>query len=258
MGGRARGPGAGGGDAQAKLALADAGAPSVAAAAPGTSLPTRKKKKKKKKKKKRTKTRTRPYDSTRHTTSCYSSRGSRINTSRRSAWRAEGTGAQNRRRGPRARARDAELEKESADEKTAAAFEAVERLRRENDALRVAGAAMTGGNVGDNIGDDSDVAKTKTVAAELSALRAAATRLARDVCEAAEFGLARRGGRAERPAGGTGRGGRAGDGRDVLVRRRAERNPFAALNAGRAGIYRAVFAVRFCLYRRKVARAARH
>ena len=89
-----------------------------------------------------------------------------------------------------ARARDAELEKESADEKTAAAFEAVERLRRENDALRVAGAAMTGGNVGDNIGDDSDVAKTKTVAAELSALRAAATRLARDVCEAAEFGLA--------------------------------------------------------------------
>ena len=89
-----------------------------------------------------------------------------------------------------ARARDAEREKESADEKTAAAFEAVERLRRENDALRVAGAAMTGGNVGDNIGDDSDVAKTKTVAAELSALRAAATRLARDVCEAAEFGLA--------------------------------------------------------------------
>ena len=94
-----------------------------------------------------------------------------------------------------ARARDAEREKESADEKTAAAFEAVERLRRENDLLRVAGAAMTGGDVGD-IGDDrgrGDVAKTKTktktVAAELSALRAAATRLARDVCEAAEFGL---------------------------------------------------------------------
>ena len=89
-----------------------------------------------------------------------------------------------------ARARDAECEKESADEKTAAAFEAVERLRRENDALRVAGAAMTGGNVGDDRGR-GDVAKTvKTVAAELSALRAAATRLARDVCEAAEFGLA--------------------------------------------------------------------
>ena len=89
-----------------------------------------------------------------------------------------------------ARARDAEREKESADEKTAAAFEAVERLRRENDALRVAGAAMTGGNVGDDRGR-GDVAKTvKTVAAELSALRAAATRLARDVCEAAEFGLA--------------------------------------------------------------------
>ena len=86
-----------------------------------------------------------------------------------------------------ARARDAEREKESADEKTAAAFEAVERLRRENDALRVAGAAMTGGNVGDDRGR-GDVAKT--VAAELSALRAAATRLARDVCEAAEFGLA--------------------------------------------------------------------
>ena len=50
-----------------------------------------------------------------------------------------------------ARARDAEREKESADEKTAAAFEAVERLRRENDALRVAGAAMTGGNVGDDL-----------------------------------------------------------------------------------------------------------
>ena len=89
-----------------------------------------------------------------------------------------------------ARARDAEREKESADEKTAAAFEAVERLRRENDALRVAGAAMTGGDVGDDRGR-GDVAKTvKTVAAELSALRAAATRLARDVCEAAEFGLA--------------------------------------------------------------------
>ena len=89
-----------------------------------------------------------------------------------------------------ARARDAECEKESADEKTAAAFEAVERLRRENDALRVAGAAMTGGDVGDDRGR-GDVAKTvKTVAAELSALRAAATRLARDVCEAAEFGLA--------------------------------------------------------------------
>ena len=86
-----------------------------------------------------------------------------------------------------ARARDAEREKESADEKTAAAFEAVERLRRENDALRVAGAAMTGDNVGDDRGR-GDVAKT--VAAELSALRAAATRLARDVCEAAEFGLA--------------------------------------------------------------------
>ena len=86
-----------------------------------------------------------------------------------------------------ARARDAECEKESADEKTAAAFEAVERLRRENDALRVAGAAMTGDNVGDDRGR-GDVAKT--VAAELSALRAAATRLARDVCEAAEFGLA--------------------------------------------------------------------
>ena len=36
-----------------------------------------------------------------------------------------------------ARARDAEREKESADEKTAAAFEAIERLRRENDALRL-------------------------------------------------------------------------------------------------------------------------
>ena len=89
-----------------------------------------------------------------------------------------------------ARARDAEREKESADEKTAAAFEAVERLRRENDALRVAGAAMDGGVVGNDRGCIGDVAKTKTVAAELSALRAAATRLARDVCEAAEFGLA--------------------------------------------------------------------
>lgn len=85
-----------------------------------------------------------------------------------------------------AMARDAECEKESADEKTAAAFEAVERLRRENDALRFrAGAAMTSG------GDiENDIENAKTVAAELSALRAAATRLARDVCEAAEFGLA--------------------------------------------------------------------
>ena len=89
-----------------------------------------------------------------------------------------------------ARARDAEREKESADEKTAAAFEAIERLRRENDALRVAGAAMDGGVVGNDRGCIGDVAKTKTVAAEMSALRAAATRLARDVCEAAEFGLA--------------------------------------------------------------------
>ena len=85
-----------------------------------------------------------------------------------------------------ARARDAECEKESADEKTAAAFEAVERLRRENDEMRVAfGAAMTdGGDI------ENDIENAKTVAAELSALRAAATRLARDVCEAAEFGLA--------------------------------------------------------------------
>lgn len=85
-----------------------------------------------------------------------------------------------------AMARDAECEKESADEKTAAAFEAVERLRRENDEMRVAfGAAMTSG------GDiENDIENAKTVAAELSALRAAATRLARDVCEAAEFGLA--------------------------------------------------------------------
>ena len=85
-----------------------------------------------------------------------------------------------------AMARDAECEKESADEKTAAAFEAVERLRRENDEMCVAfGAAMTsGGNI------ENDIENAKTVAAELSALRAAATRLARDVCEAAEFGLA--------------------------------------------------------------------
>jgi len=85
-----------------------------------------------------------------------------------------------------ARARDAECEKESADEKTAAAFEAVERLRRENDEMRFrAGAAMTdGGDI------ENDIENAKTVAAELSALRAAATRLARDVCEAAEFGLA--------------------------------------------------------------------
>ena len=94
-----------------------------------------------------------------------------------------------------ARSRDAEREKESADEKTAAAFEAIERLRRENDALRVAGAAMMDGGVVEkenDRGQSGDVAKTKTktVAAELSALRAAATRLARDVCEAAEFGLA--------------------------------------------------------------------
>lgn len=85
-----------------------------------------------------------------------------------------------------AMARDAECEKESADEKTAAAFEAVERLRRENDALRfrAGAAAMTGGDI------ENDIENAKTVAAELSALRAAATRLARDVCEAAEFGLA--------------------------------------------------------------------
>jgi len=49
---------------------------------------------------------------------------------------------------------------------------------------------MDGGVVGNDRGCIGDVAKTKTVAAEMSALRAAATRLARDVCEAAEFGLA--------------------------------------------------------------------
>ena len=43
---------------------------------------------------------------------------------------------------------------------------------------------MTGGDI------ENDIENAKTVAAELSALRAAATRLARDVCEAAEFGLA--------------------------------------------------------------------
>lgn len=75
-----------------------------------------------------------------------------------------------------ARARDAECNKESAEEKTAAASEAVERLRRENDALlraRALGCAPG--------------AKTND---EASALRAVATGLARDVCEAAEFGLA--------------------------------------------------------------------
>ena len=90
-----------------------------------------------------------------------------------------------------ARTRDAECEKESAEEKTAAAFEAVERLRRENDALRFARGGGSGGGAtttgaGARVGGEA-VTKVKD---EASALRAVATGLARDVCEAAEFGLA--------------------------------------------------------------------
>ena len=91
----------------------------------------------------------------------------------------------------KARTRDAECEKESAEEKTAAAFEAVERLRRENDALRFARGGGSGGGAtttgaGARVGGEA-VTKVKD---EASALRAVATGLARDVCEAAEFGLA--------------------------------------------------------------------
>ena len=101
-----------------------------------------------------------------------------------------------------ARLRDAECEKESADERTAVAFEAVDRLRRENDALRHEKASATGGADagrkenqpgGERGGLDDDVAgaaASRAFAAELSALRAVATGLARDICEAAEFGLA--------------------------------------------------------------------
>ena len=91
----------------------------------------------------------------------------------------------------KARTRDAECEKESAEEKTAAAFEAVERLRSENDALRFARGGGSGGGAtttgaGARVGGEA-VTKVKD---EASALRAVATGLARDVCEAAEFGLA--------------------------------------------------------------------
>ena len=48
-----------------------------------------------------------------------------------------------------ARLRDAECEKESADERTAVAFEAVDRLRRENDALRHEKASAEGGGTRD-------------------------------------------------------------------------------------------------------------
>lgn len=101
-----------------------------------------------------------------------------------------------------ARLRDAECEKESADERTAVAFEAVDRLRRENDALRHEKASATGGADagrkenqpgGERGGLDDDAAgaaASRAFAAELSALRAVATGLARDICEAAEFGLA--------------------------------------------------------------------
>jgi chromosome segregation protein len=101
-----------------------------------------------------------------------------------------------------ARLRDAECEKESADERTAVAFEAVDRLRRENDALRHEKASATGGGDagrkenqpgGERGGLDDDAAGAaapRAFAAELSALRAVATGLARDICEAAEFGLA--------------------------------------------------------------------
>jgi chromosome segregation protein len=101
-----------------------------------------------------------------------------------------------------ARLRDAECEKESADERTAVAFEAVDRLRRENDALRHEKASATGGADagrkenqpgGERGGLDDDAAGAaapRAFAAELSALRAVATGLARDICEAAEFGLA--------------------------------------------------------------------
>ena len=146
-----------------------------------------------------------------------------------------------------ARARDAEREKESADEKTAAAFEAVERLRRENDALRVAGAATTGDNVGDDRGR-GDVAKTvKTVAAELSALRAAATRLARDAARrrSSVWRRARWTCREAR------RGRRTGRARRRRARRRSGTTPRGTKSVccsergyDRAG--RAVFAIRFC------------
>ena len=101
-----------------------------------------------------------------------------------------------------ARLRDAECEKESADERTAVAFEAVDRLRRENDALRHEKASAEGGGDagrkenrpgGERGGLDDDAAgaaASRAFAAELSALRAVATGLARDICEAAEFGLA--------------------------------------------------------------------
>lgn len=101
-----------------------------------------------------------------------------------------------------ARLRDAECEKESADERTAVAFEAVDRLRRENDALRHEKASATGGadagrkenQPGGERGrlddDAAGAAASRAFAAELSALRAVATGLARDICEAAEFGLA--------------------------------------------------------------------
>ena len=108
-----------------------------------------------------------------------------------------------------ARLRDAECEKESADERTAVAFEAVDRLRRENDALRHENASATGGadagrkenqpggekkkergGLDDEKNAAGAAASNSAFAAELSALRAVATGLARDICEAAEFGLA--------------------------------------------------------------------
>lgn len=90
-----------------------------------------------------------------------------------------------------ARLRDAECEKESADERTAVAFEAVDRLRRENDALRHENASATGGaDAGRKENQPGGEKERGGLDDELSALRAVATGLARDICEAAEFGLA--------------------------------------------------------------------
>jgi hypothetical protein len=152
-----------------------------------------------------------------------------------------------------ARLRDAECEKESADERTAVAFEAVDRLRRENDALRHEKASATGG--GGRGTKRKPTGRRARGARRRRRRRGGAAGVRRRVERAARCGDwsgaghlrggrvrsgGERGGRAESPAGGAGRGGSAGGGRgEVLVRRRAERNPIALRRFG-ARVYHMV------------------
>ena len=120
----------------------------------------------------------------------YSSRGSRISTSRRSAWASSRASSSAPKPPPpfSRRGRAAPNAKRRAPTRNRGGVRGGGAAEARNDALRVAGAAMTGGNVGDNIGDDSDVAKRKRSPPSW-ALRAAAP-VWRGTSAAAEFGLA--------------------------------------------------------------------